>query len=582
MKKRWVKVVFAISVVFILVLGVVPLFINVDTFRPKVQDEISSALGRKVTLGHLDLSLITGSLVADNITVADDPAFATEPFLEAKELRIGIALGSLIFHRQVQVTSFTVDSPAIHLIQDKKGTWNFSSLGSAAATPAAENTAVEESAPVKAMPQKSEAGQAVPQQAAAQESTQQQGSMLTSASVGEIKIKNGSATVSSLPEAGKPFICTDINLSVQQLSFTTQFPFKLSLTLPGGGSFLLDGKAGPVAQKDVSQTPFQAALQLKHFSPVAAGVVAPSQGVSMIADFNVQLVSDGTTLTSKGKLVASKLQLARSGTPATQPVDIEYTISDNLLERTGKVTDIAIHTGTAVAHLTGGFRSTEKDTVLDINFSAPGLSIDQLSPLLPAAGITLPRGSKLQGGTLTANIAITGPVNALVISGPVSVDNTELTGFDLGSRIEGLNPFKSKTGGTAIEKLSAELKSSPQVTEINNLYGSVPSIGTATGSGAISPADALDFTIVAKLRDMSALGLGALTNESSRLMSIIGSGARSVSNNGVPITITGTASDPHIRVNFGAMLKGQVTGASGKTSGQQQNNPASLLKGLFH
>jgi AsmA protein len=551
MKKRWVKVVVAIAVVLIAVVVLVPLFINVDSFRPKAEDAITSALGRKVTLGHLSLSLISGSVVADNIVVADDPSYATAPFLEAKELRIGVSLWSYIILHKVSVTSFTVDSPEIHLIQGKNGTWNFSSMGSSAATPAPAKT------------------------------DSPQGSTLSSVSIGEIKIKNGSVTVSSKPATGKPFTCTEVNLSVQQLSATTQFPFKLSLKLPGGGSLQLDGTAGPLAQTDMSRTPFQATLQLKHFSPVAAGAIEPSQGVSMIADFNVQLSSDGTTLTSKGKLVATKLQLARGGSPDPQPVDIDYTITDNLVERTGKVTDIAIHTGTAVAHLTGSFRSTEKDTVLDMHFSAPGLSIDQLEPLLPAAGITLPKGSKLQGGTLTANIAITGPVNALVISGPVSVDNTELAGFDLGSNIEGLNPFKSKTGGTAIEKLSAVLKSSPQNTEISNIDCSVPSIGTATGSGTISPANALNFNLVAKLKDTSAFGLGAIADGGARVMRLVGSGAKSASNNGIPLTITGTTSDPKIRANLGAMLKGQTGGTTGSTSGQK-TNPAGAVKGLFH
>ena len=558
----------AVAVIAIVVL--VPLFINVDTFRPKAEEEISSALGRKVTLGHLSLSLISGSLVADNISVADDAAFATAPFLEAKELRIGVALGSLIFQHKVRITSFTIDSPAIHLIQGKKGTWNFSSLGNDAAKPAARNAAAE----------KPDTPNPATQQAAAQGSAPQQESMMPDVSIGEIKIKNGSAMVSSLPASGKPFTCAEINLSVQQLSFTTQFPFKLSLKLPGGGSLQLDGTAGPLSQKDVSQTPFQATLQLKHFSPVAAGAVEPSQGVSMIADFNVQLSSDGTTLTSKGKLVANKLQLARGGSPDPQPVDIDYTITDNLVERTGKVSDIAIHTGTAVAHLTGSFRSMEKDTVLDMHFSAPGLSIDQLEPLLPAAGITLPKGSKLQGGTLTANITISGPVNALVISGPVSVDNTELTGFDLGSKIEGLNPFKSKTGGTAIEKLSAELKSTPQTTEISNIEANVPAIGSATGSGTISPADALNFNLVAKLSGTSMVG-GLANGGFNKLEGKFGNSSNTTANNGIPLTITGTTSDPHIRADVKSMLKQQVGGLMGNSSGQK-TNPVSTLKGLFH
>ncbi len=93
MKKRWIRVVLAAAVLVIVVLGLIPFFVNADTFRPKIQDELSSGLGRKVTLGHIGLSLFTGSLVAENISIADDPAFASTPFLEAKELRIGVELG---------------------------------------------------------------------------------------------------------------------------------------------------------------------------------------------------------------------------------------------------------------------------------------------------------------------------------------------------------------------------------------------------------------------------------------------------------------------------------------------------------
>ncbi len=130
MQKRWVKAAIAAAVLVIVVLGLIPFFVNADTFRPKIQDDLSSALGRKVTMGHISLSLFTGSLVAENISIADDPAFASTPFLQAKELRIGVELGPLIFHRSVQITTFTVDSPSIQLIHAANGTWNFSSLGS--------------------------------------------------------------------------------------------------------------------------------------------------------------------------------------------------------------------------------------------------------------------------------------------------------------------------------------------------------------------------------------------------------------------------------------------------------------------
>jgi len=48
MHKRWVQVVIAIAVVIILVIVLVPLFINADTFRPRVESQLSASVGRPV------------------------------------------------------------------------------------------------------------------------------------------------------------------------------------------------------------------------------------------------------------------------------------------------------------------------------------------------------------------------------------------------------------------------------------------------------------------------------------------------------------------------------------------------------
>src|SRR5579863_3866599 len=131
MQKRWVKAAIAVVIVIVVILVVVPFFINADTFRPTIQADLSRGLGREVTLGHIGLSLITGSLVADDIAIADDPKFSTSPFLQAKKLHIGVKLGALIFQHSVQITNLTIDSPSINLIHAANGTWNFSSLGGA-------------------------------------------------------------------------------------------------------------------------------------------------------------------------------------------------------------------------------------------------------------------------------------------------------------------------------------------------------------------------------------------------------------------------------------------------------------------
>ena len=527
MQKRWVRIALGIVAIFVIVLVLVPLFVNADTFRPTIQSELSSAMGRQITLGHLSFSLLSGSLVANDISIADDPAFSSSPFLQAKALKIGVEVMPLLFNRQVHITHLTVDTPAIQLIHAANGLWNFSSIGGSAAKQPAQTT---------------------------------QPSALPDLTVAELKITKGSATVSSLPSNGKSFTYSDLTVTVQQFSFLKNFPFELSAQLPASGSFDLKGNAGPLNQSNAADTPFHATLGVKHFDPVAAGVLDSSTGMSMILDVDAQMDSNGASLTTNGKMQAAQLHLARAGSPAKNPVNIDFAVSDNLASRTGNLSNLAIHSGQVAAHITGGFHMTPQAMILNLKLAAPDLPIDQVEELLPAFGVVLPSGSQLHGGTLSANLNVTGPVSATTITGPVDVENTTLAGYDIGSKIQGLNLFKSGNG-TQIQTVRTTVSSSPSVTQFNDIYGNLPQIGTATGNGTMSPSGAINFTMTATLSSNNAVG--AVANQAMNTVHSFVGGflhpnqkpAASNSSRGIPLTITGTASSPSIRANVMSMLK---------------------------
>ena len=544
MRKRWIKIVVAVAALGLLILVVVPFLVNADSFRPQIESQLSSSLNRKVTLGHLSLSLLTGSLVAEDISIADDPSLSSTPFLEAKKLNLGIEMGQLLFHRSVQITELKVENPAIHLIHLANGTWNFSTMGNTSAAPAAGSSSVPPF------------------------------------SVDQLEIKNGSATVATIPAAGNPFSCNAIDLTVKHFSFSQSFPFDLSVGLPGDGSVKLNGTAGPIASQDASKTPFSATLEIKHFDPVTANVIQASDGVSMVADLNAKLASDGNNLTSSGTITASQLKLALSGKPAQQPVTINFAISDNLSTRTGQVSDLAIQTGSVAAHISGGFSSASGSVALNLRLAAPNLPIDQLEQLLPAAGVTLPSGSQLQGGTLTANLTIKGPANAMTIAGPIEIDNTKLAGFDLGSKIQGINPFGGTSGGTQIEKVSVNVNSSPQMTSFSNIFASVPAIGTASGAGTVSPSEELNFQLTAKLNNSSMVGSAANPGVNT-VATLLGDRSNIAASKGIPLTITGTASNPTIRANVGALVKQTAGSLLSGPAGQQGSSAVKKLKGLL-
>jgi AsmA protein len=549
MKKHpLISVLVAVVVLLLLAVLLAPLFINANTFRGTLETQLSEALGRKVTLGNLSFSIFSGSLVADNISVADDPAFSAKPFLQAQSLHIGVEVVPLLFHRQLLVTSFVADSPTINLVHNAQGTWNFSDMGRTAASHTQDT---------------------------------QKESALPNFTVGEMKVENGTATVSDVPLTGSPFTYSNLNLSVEQFSFAKAFPFVLSASLPAGGLLEVKGNAGPVNQKDASETPLGANITLKHFDPVAAGVVPASQGISMLADITAQVTSNGQTLASNGTVQASRLKLVANGSPTPNPVNISYTVKHNLDTRSGQISDLSINTGGVAVHVNGTYAMAGPQVTVALRLAAPNLPINQVEALLPAAGIRLPSGSSLQGGTLTANLAITGSATDPTISGPVEVDNTRLAGFDLSSKIGGLKPVSGTQGGTQIQTLRATVNSSSQGTRIDNLYASIQPLGTATGAGTVAPQGALNFQVVAKINTNS----GALAGLTSLGGGVLGQAVSTAAANGIPVHITGTTSSPVIQAdlsqllqkNAGNILKQQLLG-----NGNNKPNAGDVLNKLFH
>lgn len=556
--RKSVKIAGAAAGIIVLLLIVLSFFVNADTFRPTIEQKISAALGRSATLGHLSFSLLSGSLVADNVSIADDPAFSSAPFFQSKSLHIGVSTAALLFTRQLHISSFTVEAPQIQLIQKPDGTWNYASLGGG--NSGASNTQ-NSSSPSSA----------------------------SNLSIGELNIKNGSVDVSSLPANTKPFVYDHVNVTVKDLSFTTPMPFGLTADLPAGGTVKLNGTAGPlvsgVAQSNAMNTPLHATVEIKHFDPVAAGVIAPADGISTVADLDAKIDSDGKTLTTTGKLTAASLKLSPSGSPTPQPVDADLSMSGNVAARAGQITDLAVHTGNVAAHINGTYQMTGDSVTLNLHLSAPGLPIDGLEQLLPAVGIRLPSGSSLRGGTLTATLNITGTPATLRVAGPAEIDNTRLAGYAVASNIEGLaGSIESKTAGpkasdsTDIRKFTAKVVSTPQSTQLNQIDCDMPLLGTATGSGTVAASGAMDFELKAKLNSSGGVG-GALTAAVGNVAGVAGNLLHGAATKGVPISVTGTTAHPSIRVRIGAMAK-QQTSESGDNSAATKSSVLGAAQGL--
>jgi AsmA protein len=517
--KKLLSIIGIVVVVLFLIALILPHVIDVNHFKPEIQTQVSEALGRQVQIGNIQLAIFSGGVAIDNLVIADDPAFSPSPFLQAKEVKVGVALFPLIFSRRLEVSSFTVTDPQVSLLRSPSGQWNFSTMGAGGAKSKKSENA---SAP-------------------------------TNIAVEELKISNGTIVVGTTGSHPKTQTYQKVDLEASDLSYTTQFPFKFSAKTSGDGTVKLEGKAGPIDATDAALTPLEAKVEVKDFDISAAGVVDPSMGFGGVVDFTGDLSSDGKEMNSKGSLKANKLKLKPAGSPAAVPVVVDYDTAYDLKKQAGSLKQGDVHIGKALARLAGSYDIAGPSPTLNMKMNGSGMPIADLEGMLPAAAVTLPPGASLKAGSLDLDLTINGPIDKLVINGPVKLTDGKIGGFNLKEKLGALSSFTGLGGkggsgnsDTEIQLLSADVDVDPSGTQATNLNVVVPSIGTVVGTANISSTGQLDCKMSAKLA--GAMGsMMTLGNKNS---------------NGVPFKITGTTSNPvflpDVAGMAGSMAKGAV------------------------
>jgi AsmA protein len=503
--RKALKIVLILLVVLVAAVVALPFLISANQFRPMVEANLTKALGRQVTVGDLKLSILSGGVSADNLAIAEDPKFGSNPFVKAKSLKLGVELKPLIFSRKLNVTGLTIDQPEVSLIQTPEGQWNFSSLGA--------SSPKQEPAPAA--------------------SGSSSGNLDMSVSL--VELKNGRFSLATAGRAGKPFKLEDVNLQVRDFLPNSQFPFSLSAKVAGGGDIKLEGKAGPINSKATELTPLSASLDVSKLDLVGSGIGAFSPGLAGILNFKGSGRSRNGEVALTARLTTEGLKIAPNGTPARKPVQLDIAMSHNLTTHTGILRRGDIKVGAATASLTGRYAQRAGQTVLNMKLAGSNMPIPELAELLPPLGIALPAGSSLKGGVASADLTMEGPTEALISKGSIALNKTQLANFDLGSKVATVASMVGiKTGpNTNIETFSANLTNSRQGLAADNVRFLAPDIGELTGAGTMSPANALDFKMRVQLH-------------TSGRAAVLGQMA-------VPFLVTGSATDPIFRPDSKAL-----------------------------
>ncbi len=561
---KTLKIVLIVVGVLIVLVLVAPFLISVNQFRPTIEEKASAALGRKVQLGNISLSLISGSLSAEALSIGDDPKFSSAPFLTAKSLNVGVEMMPLIFSKTLNVTGVTIASPQVTLLHNAAGQWNYSSLGASAAKAKAKEAPAEKPSPT--------AGAA-------------------EVSVKKLTLSDGSIIVGST-NSPKRSTYGHVNVTASDVSLASKFPVTVTADLPADGKFKLDGTFGPVDEADTALTPLNAKLNVTGLNLASTGFLDSSAGLGGIVDLDGNLSSQGGEAQTKGTIKFSKALLVAGGSPAGVPVNVNFDTKYNLRKNTGVLNPSTLNIGSAAAHLNGTYESAGEATVVNIKLDAKDMPAKDLEAFLPALGIHLPQGASLQAGTLSSDLNVTGPTNKLVITGNVGLFNGVLAGFDLGSRTSEISALTGlKTGkDLAIEKLTTNLRMAPDGLKADNFLAVLPALGQLTGAGTVDAKNALDFKMLATLANSATYSSsgGAPASGIGGILGAIGGGKGGCKGASIPFQIHGTTADPKFVPDIGgtaaSLLKSEFGCAGGAAAGanqqQQTQNPADAINAL--
>lgn len=208
-----------IFLVLVLLAVSLPFLIDLSRYKSYFLPQIEAALGRRVDVASIRLSLFPFGARVKSVQIEDDPNFSNDHFFSSESVVVRVRILPLL-RREVEVEELIFDGPQVRLVQNRNGIWNTSTLGKPKA-PNAPAPGDEKPAPEK-------------------------GGRLGIAAE-KLKIKNGKITY-IVQNGSQPVSSTveDIDLTLASLGLGKTASFDLGAKLPQDKIATLKGKVGPL------------------------------------------------------------------------------------------------------------------------------------------------------------------------------------------------------------------------------------------------------------------------------------------------------------------------------------------------
>ena len=124
---KWVAIIVGcLVVVVIAAMLIIPMFIDIQKYKPVLESKVAEATGRPFTVGDdLKLSLFPWAGVSfSNLELGNTAGFSEKEFVTVKSFEVRVKLLPLI-SKEVEVKRFVINEPQIVLVKNNKGRGNW-------------------------------------------------------------------------------------------------------------------------------------------------------------------------------------------------------------------------------------------------------------------------------------------------------------------------------------------------------------------------------------------------------------------------------------------------------------------------
>ena len=532
---RKLGLVLGITVALLVVAALVlPYFLfDAETQRGIIASRLEAALGRKVTLGKVRLGLLPPALHLYDPEIAERLGFPGTAFSTAEGMRAGVRLFPLLRGR-LEVPSVELDEPTVHLVKNRRGEWNFATLG-------------QTKGQRKGKKKPSDAASSPPLE------------------IDELRIRNGTLAVTDLQKRQPKVTFDRIFVTLTNFSPERPFDWEVSVRPPGHKKAAIEteGRGGPVDRDNLAASPAKGVVEFKNVELAGLAPFTGQPGLSGLFGGQANFSSDGKAAQVEGKYRIARLRLSPKAGVAQAPVSGRFQLQYDSKRNRLRVQKFQMGTGKAVAHTTGQVRLGRRSTA-NLKTSLSDAPLTDLARLLPALGVKLPPGSSLRGGMLAGEMKVRGPLQSLSRNGHVEVTNARLANYNVAGKMGGVIRLAGvDTSGkdTVIEQFKTKFASKKGYTKLTDLLLVIPGLQIA-GNGGFADDGPLDFRGTATLTRAEGAAVAEL------LQAVTGSSGT------IPFRVTGTLENPVFRPDVGGLVKQRAA------EQQQPADAQQFLKGL--